>query len=166
MWWLQDTGNNDMNKSNTTVWDLGGPSNQVAVFPIIDHGPMPQEAIEYTVYLSNNPDAVSVGPDGNTHWVTASIVKVYLEGWHPGWIADGFATVWQLPGGQTFRYVAVPPAGPGALIQDGDHELDTVLGLTFEGEPVCPAATDADGDGVCNSTDNCSFFANPAATGR
>ncbi|MBK8257047.1 MAG: DNRLRE domain-containing protein [Polyangiaceae bacterium] len=161
MWWLQDTGNNDLNKSITTVWDLGGPSNQVAVFPIIDHGPMPQEAIEYTVYLSNNPNATAAGSDGSTQWVQAQIAKVYLEGWHPAWIADGFTTVWQLPGGQTFRYVAVPAGGPGSLIQDGDHELDTVLGLTFGGEPVCTAAQDADGDGVCNSTDNCSQFANP-----
>ncbi|MEZ4302193.1 MAG: DNRLRE domain-containing protein, partial [Polyangiaceae bacterium] len=161
MWWIQDTGNNDLNKSITTVWDLGGPSNQVAVFPIIDHGPMPQEAIEYTVYLSNNPAAVVAGADGTTQWVKAQIVKVYLEGWHPGWIADGFTTVWQLPGGQTFRYVAVPAGGPDALVVDGDHELDTVLGLTFGGEPVCPAAQDEDGDGVCNATDNCSLFANP-----
>ncbi|MEZ4314385.1 MAG: fibrinogen-like YCDxxxxGGGW domain-containing protein, partial [Polyangiaceae bacterium] len=161
MWWVQDNGNNDLNKSNTVVWDLGGPSNQVAVFPIIDHGPMPNEAIEYTVYLSDNPNATAVGPDGSTHWVQAQIVKVYLEGWHPAWIADGFTTVWQLPGGQTFRYVAVPAGGPGALQVDGDHELDTVLGLTFGGEPVCPAAQDEDGDGVCNATDNCSQFGNP-----
>jgi YD repeat-containing protein len=161
MWNVQDVGMNDLNKSTTTVWDLGGPSNQVAVFPVIDHGPMPQEAIEYTVYLSNDPNAIAVGTNGSTHWVQAQIVKVYLEGWHPGWIADGFTTVWQLPGGQTFRYVAVPAGGPGALIQDGDHEIDTVLGLTFGGEPVCPPASDADGDGVCDATDNCSVFGNP-----
>lgn len=159
MWWLQDGGVNDIPGGN--VWDLGGPSNQVAVFPIIDHGPLPHEAIEYTVYLSNNPAATSAGVDGNTHWVMANIDRVYLEGWHNGWIADGFTTVWRLPGGQTFRYVNVVSGGPTALISDGDDEIDTVLGLTFEGEPVCPASGDADGDGVCDDTDNCPAVSNP-----
>ncbi len=161
MWWLQDTGNNDHAPNNTNIWDLGGPSNQVAVFPIIDHGPMPQEAIEYTVYLSNNPAANSIGTDGDVHWVKAEIEKVYLEGWINTWIADGFTTVWRLPGGQTFRYVIVPAGGPSALIQDGDQEIDTVMGLTFGGQPVCPPSGDYDGDGVCNDDDNCEWDENP-----
>ena len=38
-----------------TVWDLGFAANKAAVFNTIDHGPMPQEAIESTVYLSDSP---------------------------------------------------------------------------------------------------------------
>lgn len=135
MWWIQDGGDGDVTSGN--VWDLGGQSNQVAVFPIIDHGPLPGEAIEYTVYLSNNPGATSIGTNGETQWVRAFLVKVYLEGWHPGWIADGFTTVWQLPSGQTFRYANVVAGGPGALVRDGDDEIDTVIGMTIGGEPVC-----------------------------
>ncbi|MEZ4296067.1 MAG: DNRLRE domain-containing protein [Polyangiaceae bacterium] len=161
MWWLQDTGNNDHTAGNTNIWDLGGPSNQVAVFPIIDHGPMPQEAIEYTVYLSNNPGATSIGTDGEQHWVQAQIEKVYLEGWINTWIADGFTTVWRLPNAQTFRYVIVPAGGPAALVADGDQEIDTVVGLTFGGQPVCPPSGDYDGDGVCNADDNCEWDENP-----
>ncbi len=159
MWWLQDTGDNDISTGN--IWDLGGPSNQVAVFPIIDHGPIPQEAIEYTVYLSNDPLATTIGDDGNTQWVRAFLDRVYLEGWHDGWIADGFTTVWRLPNGQTFRYVNVVSGGPGALQRDGDDEIDTVLGLTFGGEPVCRESADRDGDGVCDAVDNCPNDPNP-----
>jgi thrombospondin type 3 repeat protein len=159
MWFIQDFG--DGNVVNSNVWDLGGPANQVAVFPIIDHGPLPGEAMEYSVFLSNNPAATTIGTDGNTHWVLALLDKVYLEGWTRGWIADGYTTVWRLPNGQTFRYANVTAGGPGALIHDQDDEIDTVIGLTSAGEPVCPASGDSDGDGVCNDTDNCPDNPNP-----
>lgn len=134
MWWVQDLGDGDVASGN--VWDLGAPSNQAAVFPIVDHGPLPEEAIEYTVYLSNNPNATVAGNDGNTEWVLATLDKVYLEGWITTWIADGFTTVWRLPAAQTFRYVNVVAGGPGSLIHDGDDEIDTVIGLTAGGDPV------------------------------
>ncbi len=159
MWWIQDLGDGDVTTAN--LWDLGGPANQVAVFPIIDHGPLPQEAIEYSVFLSNNPNATTVGLDGSTQWVAAKLDKVYLEGWISTWIADGFTTVWRLPGGQTFRYVNVTSGGPASLQHDGDDEIDTVIGLTSGGEPVCPGSGDRDGDGVCDGTDNCPDIANP-----
>ncbi len=138
MWWVQDNGDGDLATGNK--WDLGGQANQVAVFPIIDHTPLPEEAIEYSVFLSNNPNATVEGTDGNTDWVYASLVKVYLEGWISTWIADGFTTVWKLPGSQTFRYVNVVAGGRGAYQHDGDDEIDTVLGLTVGGDPV-PART-------------------------
>jgi LruC domain-containing protein len=159
MWWMQDVG--DGPDGSGDIWDLGGPSNQVAVFPTIDHGPMPQEAIEYSVYLSNNPNATTTGTNGNTQWVLAALDKVYLEGWINTWIADGFTTVWRLPNQQTFRYVMVVAGGPGALLRDSDDELDTVVGLTFGGQQVCPGSSDGDGDGVCDDTDNCIAVANP-----
>ncbi len=139
MWWIQDGGDGDLTSGN--VWDLGGQSNQVAVFPIVDHGPLPQEAIEYTVYLSNDPNATVEGPDGNTQWVYAALDKVYLEGWISTWVADGFTTVWRLPGAQTFRYVNVVSGGRGAIHRDGDDEIDTVIGLTTGGDPVPVSGT-------------------------
>lgn len=160
MWWMQDTGDGPF-QAGDSIWDLGGPSNQAAVFPIIDHGPLPQEAIEYSVYLSNNPNASCIGTDGDICWVSAQLVRVYLEGWVEPWIADGFTTVWQLPGGQVFRYVSVPSGGSAALFRDGDHEIDGVVGLTFGGGVVCPSTGDGDNDGVCNDQDNCPTTTNP-----
>lgn len=138
MYAVQDNNVGDIAAGH--VWDLGGPSNQVAVFPVIDHAPLPDEAIEYTVYLSNNPNAATVGSDGNTQWVKATLVHLYLEGWNPNWIADGFTTVWRLPGNQLFRYVNVTAGGPDALVSDGDDEIDTVIGLLVSGETT-PART-------------------------
>ena len=53
-----------------TVFDLGFQATKAAIFNSIDHGPLPQEAIESTVYLSN--DQVT--------WTQAEVERVWLEG--------------------------------------------------------------------------------------
>src|SRR4030095_11241572 len=47
--WMQTSG-----VVGETVWDLGFQATKAAIFNTIDHGPLPQEAIESTVYLSND----------------------------------------------------------------------------------------------------------------
>ena len=120
------------------VFDLGGAANQAVVFPIVDHGPLPGEALEYSVCLSNNKFATSLGTNGATDWVLAAIDKIYLEGWDVNQIADGFTTVWRLPNAEAFRYVNVFAGGasPFAFTRDGDDEIDAVAGLDFGGDPV------------------------------
>lgn len=136
--WVQDLGDGGTSWTQGNVWDLEGTANQAVVFPIVDHGPLPGEAIEYTVYLSNNQFATSLGIDGGTDWVLAELDRVYLEGWDTTQIADGFTTVWRLPGQQEFRYVNVFAGGPGALLRDGDDEIDAVAGLHFDDTPTNP----------------------------
>jgi hypothetical protein len=136
--WVQDTGNQGTFNgaiggapSQGIVWNLGGQANQVAVFVQVDHGPVPQEVLENTAWLSNNPNAADGG------WTQASLVHVYGFGWSPDPnIADGFVAVYQLPSAQTFQYVSVSWGGPGAIHRDGDNEIDAVGGLTFEGGGV------------------------------
>ena len=48
-YWIQ-TGNG----IGGAVWDLGPNASTAVIFNTIDHGPLPQEAIESTVYLSND----------------------------------------------------------------------------------------------------------------
>lgn len=113
-----------------TVFDLGAPSSFCAVFPVIDHGPLPQEAIESTVYLSNTPDDVN-------SWVQAKFVKVFLEGFQPnkGILWDGFSYVVTTPDKSLFRYASIIHGGPGALHDDGDDEINGLLGLRAVPEP-------------------------------
>ncbi len=133
--WVQDTSPNANPEgavgsapSTGIVWDLGGQANQVAVFVFVDHGPVPGEVLENTAWLSNDPDAADAG------WTRASLVHVYGDGWSPDPnVADGFVAVYQLPGGATFRYVSVTWGGPGAVVRDGDNEIDAVGGLTVGG---------------------------------
>ncbi len=138
-YWVQDTGNQGTFNGATggapsqgIVWDLGGQANQVAVFVEVDHGPVPEEVLENTAWLSNDPNALDGG------WTQASLVHVYGDGWSPNLahIADGFVAVYQLPNQATFRYVSVTWGGPGAIHRDGDNEIDAVGGLTFQGQGV------------------------------
>lgn len=139
--WLQTgAGNTTGLKANDTpwngtIWDLGGQANQAVVFPIIDHGPLPNEAIEYTVYLTNNPNSTNL-----SDWSLALLDTVYMQGWEPDTVslADGFTTVWRLPNNQTFRYVSVAAVGSQALppYTGDEDEIDAVAGLTAGGQSV------------------------------
>ncbi len=138
--WVQDNGNSTTFSDGSTggrpsqgiVFDLGGQANQAVVFVQVDHGPLPGEVLENTAWLSNDPNVADGG------WVQAELSKVYLEGWSPdlNHIADGFAVVYKLSGNQTFRYVSVTHGGPGAVLRDGDNEIDAVGGLTAQGGGV------------------------------
>lgn len=134
--WVQNTGNSTSfpggavgaRPSTGIVWDLGGQANQAVVFPFVDHGPVPGEVLENSVWLSNDPNAVDGG------WIQATLNHVYGAGWSadPN-VSDGFVAVYGLANNATFRYVSVTWGGPNAIVQDGDNEIDAVGGLTVAG---------------------------------
>jgi MYXO-CTERM domain-containing protein len=154
------------------VFDLGGPSNQVAVFAENDHGPQPCESTEYTVFLTDNPFANDVVLDPKTtgvdpqKWNRAVLTKIFTKGFvevRPpdpvGHAAcgdtplysveeDSFVSVYALPCGVTFRYAAVVAGNDGldfpeCAFDSNEGEIDAVAGLTESGAAVCP---DADKD--------------------
>ena len=158
------------------IYDLGGEANRVVLFPITDHPPLPCEAFEYTVWLSNNPDATSIAPAGApdpSQWNEARLIRAYTRGWtrNPSAegaadatradlgtflrdtsngeaIADALATVWALPCGLTFRYVAIQGGnngnpGPECTYHSSEDELDGVAGLNEDDTAIC---LDGDGD--------------------
>jgi hypothetical protein len=141
--WVQDTSPNanpggtiGSGPSQGIVFDLGGQANQLAVFVFVDHGPVPGEVLENTVWLSDDPNAADGG------WTQASLVHVYGDGWSPGAnVSDGFVAVYQLASQATFRYASVTWGGPGAVTRDGDNEIDAVGGLTFGGGGLLPEPT-------------------------
>lgn len=115
--WFQSSGT-----VGDTVFDMGFYAQYAAVFAVIDHGPLPQESIESTVYLSNSVN----GP-----WTQAEVKRVYLEGYmaNTGILWDGFCYVVEPQGGGTFRYASITNGGPGGLISDGDDEINAIMGL-------------------------------------
>ncbi|HNC53334.1 MAG TPA: PEP-CTERM sorting domain-containing protein [Accumulibacter sp.] len=145
--WIQNTASNLTASAAAdkpwlgNIFDLGGPANQAVVFPIIDHGPLPWEAVEYTVYLTNTPGSTNLAD-----WALAVLDSVYLEGWQPDSVAlaDGYTTVWKLPSGSNFRYVSVAGVGSQAFgggavnsAHTGDEdEIDAVAGLTEAGTAI------------------------------
>ena len=112
------------------VWDLGFNATKAAIFNTIDHGPLPQEAIESTVYLSN--DRIT--------WQAAKVERVWLEGFKPntGILWDGFAYAVGTGTADTFRYASIAWGGPGALHVDGDNEINGVLGTKSDFTSTVP----------------------------
>lgn len=112
------------------IWDLGFQASKAAVFNTIDHGPLPQEAIESTVYLSN--DQIT--------WTVAKVERVWLQGYllDSGTLWDGFVYAVGTGTADTFRYASVTWGGPGALQADGDNEINGIMGLRddFTGNPT------------------------------
>ncbi len=162
------------------IYDLGGEANRVVLFPIIDHmrpGEYPFEAFEYTVWLSNDPDATEVAAPGSpdpTKWNPAVLVKAFLQGWtrNPAAqgaadasrddlgvflrdtsggdaIADGLTMVWALPCGLTFRYVSIVAGNNGNPTADCTfHSSDDELdAVAGLNEDGTVLCPDADGDG-------------------
>jgi PEP-CTERM motif len=124
-YWIQ-TGNT----VGGAIWDLGQNASTAIIFNSIDHGPMPQEAIESTVYLSN--DQVT--------WVQAVTQRVWLEGYvsNTAILWDGFTYAVGTPDGTNFRYASIIWGGDGALLSDGDNEINGVMGATRDFEPPDP----------------------------
>ena len=120
--WMQTSG-----VIGETVWDLGFQATKAAVFNTIDHGPLPQEAIESTVYLSND----------QVNWVLAVVERVWLEGFmsNTGILWDGFTYVVGTGTANTFRYASIIHGGPGALMPDGDNEINGILGTRADFSP-------------------------------
>jgi hypothetical protein len=114
--WLQTN-----NVIGDYVWDFGYNASKAAVFNTIDHGPLPGEAIESTVYLSND----------KINWTQAVVERVWLEGFHSntGILWDGFVYAVGTGTTDTFRFASVIWGGPGALRRDGDNEINGLLGL-------------------------------------
>ena len=113
---------------------MGFLATKAAVFNSIDHGPLPGEAIESTVYLSND----------QLTWTQAVTERVWLEGFvsNTGILWDGFAYAVGTGTSSTFRYASVIHGGPGSLRDDGDNEINGILGTGAHFEnPVPEPAT-------------------------
>ncbi|MDP6343953.1 MAG: PEP-CTERM sorting domain-containing protein [Alphaproteobacteria bacterium] len=121
--WFQSSGT-----IGDTVFDLGFQATKAAVFNSIDHGPLPGEAIESTVYLSN--DLVN--------WTQGVLERVWLEGHelNTGILWDGFVYAVGTGTTNTFRYASTIHGGPGALRVDGDDEINAIMGLEADFTPV------------------------------
>lgn len=116
------------NVIGNTIFDMGFGASKAAIFNTIDHGPLPLEAIESTVYLSN--DMIT--------WTQAVTQRVWLEGIYSDTsvVWDGFAYAVGTGTSATFRYASIIWGGPGALQADGDNEINGVLGLREDFTPT------------------------------
>lgn len=144
------------------VMDMGLPYTSVTVFPQIDHGPFPQEGIEYTVWGSDNPNAAF--PSG---WHLASLVSIYRKGYVTTPSCNGqdetddYAGLYTF-GANSYRYIRVradysitifdTPAhtswngsgddGGEPGWQSSEAEIDAVGGMVCDVKPQASAGGD------------------------
>jgi hypothetical protein len=107
--WVHDTD------ADLVVYDMGRDVTSADLIPSIDHGPVPGEAIEVTVYGGPSP----TGP-----WTVADVTTVFDQGFDAAWVSDDYATRWALAA--PARYIAFGHGGPKAIVDDGDAEIDAL----------------------------------------
>ena len=73
-------------------------------------------------------------------WTQAVTQRVWLEGFMPitGIPWDGFTYAVGTPTSDTFRYASIIWGGSGALLNDGDNEINGVMGLQGNFTPTNP----------------------------
>ncbi|AKF10697.1 putative metal-binding motif-containing protein [Sandaracinus amylolyticus] len=163
--------------SRGRIYDLGGEANRVVLFPITDHPPLPCEAFEYSVYLSNDPNAtVTASPDAPNplHWNPARLIRAYEQGWTRNptargaseaarpdlgtWlrdnsageaVSDALVTVWALPCGLSFRYASIVAGNYGNPGPECVYHSneDELDAVAGLNEDDTAICIDADGDG-------------------
>jgi hypothetical protein len=88
------------------VLDLGTPASSVFVFNAADHGPFPEESVEWTVWGADQPFT----RDFPAGWAPAQLCAIFRQGWVetgdcPGDDADDFTGLYVFD--RPYRYVAV-----------------------------------------------------------
>ncbi len=120
--------------SHPIVFDMGRPVNTVIVFDTADHGPFPEEGIEYTVWGRNTPDFTNF-PEG---WTLGTLALIYAEGWNPNEgcsqadNADDFSGQYIFE--EKFQYIAVYANNSISIFHDPSHTSWTTSGDN-SGEP-------------------------------
>lgn len=116
--------------SASATFDLGSAFTQVCISLNQDHGPYPEEALEYRVAVANNPG----GPF--TTLPTSTLITMYRGGWSTagepggdcngnGVLNDDYSAIWQLPG--AYRYVRLTPIANTGVYNE--PEVDAVVGI-------------------------------------
>lgn len=121
-YWVQSS-------TNEIKWILTTPVNAVLGFPGTDHGPLPQENMEYKMYGSNDL----------TNWFVGILTAIYHDGWDAsppsGATDDWYATRWDFS--QNYQYFKTVGT-PGVVIgwSDYDPEMDGIAAVSSVPEPA------------------------------
>jgi len=124
--------------STSPIWTFASKSTTFYLYPTIDHTPLPNEALESSLWGSG---------DGGSTWSLGTVAEVYEQGWDPLGLPDDGATRWTF--GSPVNMIAVEVgltqgvAGsplPPYSYADGDFETDAVM---QEAAPGVPEPTSA-----------------------
>ena len=141
-----------------TWWTFGSTcSTEYILHPSIDHGPVPEEGLETTLYGSD---------DAGATWVLGTLVELYAKGWNAASIEDDPSSRWVFPK-PVSMISAVQGLKQGTYeFIDGDTEIDAIC----LPDPVCgdcnvDSGEDCD-DGNSDDCDACDTNCKNVACGN
>lgn len=111
--------------ATSPIWTFAALANDYYHYTTIDHGPLPDEALESSLWGSN---------DGGSTWTLGTVAEVYEQGWDVAGVPDDGGTRWtfspavdmiSVQVGLTQGVVGSPQ--PPYSYSDGDFETDAVM---------------------------------------
>ena len=111
--------------ANSPIWKFAASASQYYLYPTTDHTPIPNEALESSLWGSNN---------GGSSWILGTVAEVYEQGWDLLGLPDDGATRWQFssPVDMISAVVGLNQGVVGSPLPpwnygDGDFETDAVM---------------------------------------
>lgn len=100
------------------VWTFASLSKDYYLYETTDHGPLPSEGLETSLYGSS---------DGGSTWSLGTIVEVYEQGWSLSGVPDDGATRWLFSSPVDLISAVVGLSQNNYQYGDGDFEIDAVM---------------------------------------
>jgi hypothetical protein len=100
------------------VWTFASLSKDYYLYETTDHGPLPNEGLEASLYGSS---------DGGSTWSLGAIVEVYEQGWSLPGIPDDGATRWLFNSPVNLISAVVGLNQNNYSYHDTDYEIDAVM---------------------------------------
>ena len=111
--------------SLSPIWTFAAFSSEYYLYPTTDHTPIPNEALESSIWGSNN---------GGSTWIQGTVAEVYEQGWNAAGLPDDGATRWTFssPVNIISAVVGLTQGAAGSPLPpwsygDGDFETDAVM---------------------------------------
>jgi hypothetical protein len=117
--WAHESNSGPTSPANATVWRFGLLATDYLLVPSLDHGPVPFESLEATLWGSS---------DGGSTWIKGTLVEVYDQGMTAA-VTEDWTSRW------VFSNPVSMVGATAGLIQnnysygDGDTEIDAVLAV-------------------------------------
>ena len=118
-------GSGGTTPATSPIWTFAAKTTDYYHYPSIDHGPLPGEALEASLWGSN---------DGGSTWTLGTVAELYEQGWSVAALPDDGAARWTFSSavdmisvqvGLTQGVVGSPL--PPYSYSDGDFETDAVM---------------------------------------
>jgi hypothetical protein len=100
------------------VWTFASLSKDYYLYETTDHGPLPNEGLEGSLYGSS---------DGGSTWSLGTVVEAYEQGWNLSGIPDDGATRWLFSSPVNLISAVVGLSQNNYSYHDTDYEIDAVM---------------------------------------